>query len=190
MLSSFSWVSGVSRKKNGAGSKDKDHSLRINKILHPSCCLLLRRAPVSRRVPDWRRWRRDGVMNRRSQKDEEDRGRRAKRPFGGLTVHVPWITSEPAAFGVVVVVVVTFALKMRKVMFWSPCMYLFICMRFIRITKKVTFGGMIGYYPGTIWLDFGIDRVKVKVMERSKSSCYHSTVNVYPIGMQLMPKCS
>jgi len=22
------------------------------------------------------------------------------------------------------------------------------------------FGGMIGYYPGTIWLDFGIDRVK------------------------------
>jgi len=24
----------------------------------------------------------------------------------------------------------------------------------------MTFGGMIGYYPGTIWLDFGIDRVK------------------------------
>jgi len=22
------------------------------------------------------------------------------------------------------------------------------------------FGGMIGYYPGTVWLDFGIDRVK------------------------------
>jgi len=22
------------------------------------------------------------------------------------------------------------------------------------------FGGMIRYYPGTIWLDFGIDRVK------------------------------
>jgi len=22
------------------------------------------------------------------------------------------------------------------------------------------FGGMIGYYPATIWLDFGIDRVK------------------------------
>jgi len=22
------------------------------------------------------------------------------------------------------------------------------------------FGGMIGSYPGTIWLDFGIDRVK------------------------------
>jgi len=20
------------------------------------------------------------------------------------------------------------------------------------------FGGMVGYYPGTIWLDFGIDR--------------------------------
>jgi len=24
----------------------------------------------------------------------------------------------------------------------------------------MTFGGMIGYYPGTIWLYFGIDRVK------------------------------
>jgi len=24
----------------------------------------------------------------------------------------------------------------------------------------MTFGGMIGYYPGTIFLDFGIDRVK------------------------------
>jgi len=24
----------------------------------------------------------------------------------------------------------------------------------------MNFGGMIGYYPGTIWLDFGIDRVK------------------------------
>jgi len=22
------------------------------------------------------------------------------------------------------------------------------------------FGGMIGYYPGIIWLDFGIDRIK------------------------------
>jgi len=24
----------------------------------------------------------------------------------------------------------------------------------------MTFGGMICYYPGTIWLDFGINRVK------------------------------
>jgi len=51
---------------------------------------------------------------------------------------------------------------MRKVMFWSPFIYLFICMRVIRITKKpnrMKFGGMIGYFPGTIWFDFGIDRV-------------------------------
>jgi len=54
--------------------------------------------------------------------------------------------------------------------------------------NRMKFGGMIGYYPGTIWLDFGINRVKVK--DRSKSSFYHSTVNLYPIGMQLMPKCS
>jgi len=26
--------------------------------------------------------------------------------------------------------------------------------------NRMTFGGMIGYYPGTIWFDFGIDRVK------------------------------
>jgi len=26
--------------------------------------------------------------------------------------------------------------------------------------NRMTFGGMIGYYPGTIRLDFGIDRVK------------------------------
>jgi len=58
---------------------------------------------------------------------------------------------------------------MWKVMFWSPCIYLFICMRVPRITKKnikpnrMKFGGMIGYYPGTIYLDFGIDRVKVMI---------------------------
>jgi len=33
--------------------------------------------------------------------------------------------------------VITFALKMRKVMFWSPCIYLFISMRVTRITQKV-----------------------------------------------------
>jgi len=49
---------------------------------------------------------------------------------------------------------------MRKVMFWSPC----ICMRECYSHKsksikpnRMTFGGMIGYYPGTIWLDFAID---------------------------------
>jgi len=26
--------------------------------------------------------------------------------------------------------------------------------------NRMKFGGMIGYYPGIIWLDFGIDRVK------------------------------
>jgi len=26
--------------------------------------------------------------------------------------------------------------------------------------NRMKFGGMIGYYPGTIWLDFGIDRIK------------------------------
>jgi len=26
--------------------------------------------------------------------------------------------------------------------------------------NRMKFGGMIGYYPGTIWLDFGINRVK------------------------------
>jgi len=52
--------------------------------------------------------------------------------------------------------------------------------------NRMKFGGMIGYYPGTIWLDFGIDRVKV--MKRSKSSFYHSAVNLYSISMQLMPK--
>jgi len=41
------------------------------------------------------------------------------------------------------------------------------------------FGGMIGNYPGTIWLEFGINRVKcqghekVKVMKMSKSSLNH-----------------
>jgi len=34
-------------------------------------------------------------------------------------------------------VVITFALKMRKVMFWLPCIYLFICMRVTRITQEV-----------------------------------------------------
>jgi len=30
------------------------------------------------------------------------------------------------------------------------------------------FGGIIGYYPGTIWLDFGIDRVKGQGHEKVK----------------------
>jgi len=52
------------------------------------------------------------------------------------------------------------------------------------------FGGMIGYHTGTIWLDFGIDQVKGLGHEKGQSSFYHSAVNFYPIGMQLMRKCS
>jgi len=38
-------------------------------------------------------------------------------------------------------------------------------MRVTRITQSIKpnpmkCGGMIGYYPGTIWIDFGVDRVK------------------------------
>jgi len=50
------------------------------------------------------------------------------------------------------------------------------------------FGGMICYYPGTIWLDFGIDQVKGQGHEKFK--IFFLQVNSYPIGMQLMPKCS
>jgi len=55
---------------------------------------------------------------------------------------------------------------MRKVMFWSPCIYLFIYLFVCSQNSKsiepnqMKFGGMIGYYPGTSWLDFGINRVK------------------------------
>jgi len=51
----------------------------------------------------------------------------------------------------------TFALKMRKVMFRSPCIYLFIYLYACSSHNKkkfkpnrMKFGGMIGYYPGTI----------------------------------------
>jgi len=32
--------------------------------------------------------------------------------------------------------------------------------------NHMKFGGMIGYYLGSIWLDFGIDRVKGQVHEK------------------------
>jgi len=52
------------------------------------------------------------------------------------------------------------------------------------------FGGMIGYYTGTIWLDVGINRVKGQSHEKVKIFFLpYSAVNFYPIGMQLMPKC-
>jgi len=34
--------------------------------------------------------------------------------------------------------------------------------------NRMKFGGMIGYYPETIWLDFGIDRVKGQGHEKLK----------------------
>jgi len=34
------------------------------------------------------------------------------------------------------------------------------------------FGGMIGYYPGTIWLDFGIDRVKCQGQGHEKVNIF------------------
>jgi len=55
------------------------------------------------------------------------------------------------------------------------------------------FGGMIGYYPGTVCFDFGIDRVKGQGQGHEKVNIFflpYSAVNLYPIGMQLMPTCS
>jgi len=34
------------------------------------------------------------------------------------------------------------------------------------------FGGMISYYPGTIWLDFGIDRIKGKGQGHEKVNIF------------------
>jgi len=49
--------------------------------------------------------------------------------------------------------------------------YLYAC--YSHNTKSIKpnlmkFGGMIGYYPGTIWLDFGIDRVNGQGQEKVK----------------------
>jgi len=52
--------------------------------------------------------------------------------------------------------------------------YLYTCVRAIRISKKVlngiawNFDYWIGYYPGTIRLDFGIDRVKGQGQDHEK----------------------
>jgi len=62
---------------------------------------------------------------------------------------------------------------MRKVMFWSLCIYLFIYLyacsshnsKSIK-PNRMKFRGMIDYYPGTIWLEFGIDRVKGQGQEK------------------------
>jgi len=59
--------------------------------------------------------------------------------------------------------------------------------------NRMKFGGMIGYYAGTIWLDFGIDRVKGQCQGHENVKIFflpYTAANFYPIGMQLMPKCS
>jgi len=38
--------------------------------------------------------------------------------------------------------------------------------------NRMKFGGMIGYYPGTIWLDFGIDRVKGQCQGHDKVNIF------------------
>jgi len=43
--------------------------------------------------------------------------------------------------------------------------------------NRMKFGGMIGYYPGTSWLDFGIDRVKGQGQG-------HEKVNIFLNRMQ------
>jgi len=60
---------------------------------------------------------------------------------------------------------------MRKVMFGSLCIYLCVCYSHNSKSIKpngIKFGGMIGYYPGTIYLHFGIDRVKGQGHEKVK----------------------
>jgi len=60
-------------------------------------------------------------------------------------------------------------------MFWSPCIYLCIYLYacYSHNSKSIKpnymkFGGIIGYYPGTIWLYFGIDQVKGQGHEKVK----------------------
>jgi len=76
--------------------------------------------------------------------------------------------------------------------------YLFICMRVTRITQKAlnriawNLVGWLVIIRGPFDSILGLigSKVKLKVTNSSKSSFYHSAVNFYPIGMQLMPKCS
>jgi len=43
------------------------------------------------------------------------------------------------------------------------------------------FGGMIGYYPGNIWLDFGINRVKGQG---------HEKVNIFFLSIYIQLACN
>jgi len=78
--------------------------------------------------------------------------------------------------------------KCGRLLFWSPCICMHACYSKSIKPNRMTFGGMVGYYPGTTLLDCGIDRVRGQGQghEKVKSYFYH----FYPIGMQLMPKCS
>jgi len=75
---------------------------------------------------------------------------------------------------------------MQKVMFWSLWIYLFVCLCVIRITQSINpnrmkFGGMIGYYPGTIWLDVGIDRVKGQGQEKVPKKWLRRSYALYQV---------
>jgi len=54
------------------------------------------------------------------------------------------------------------------------------------------FGGMIGYYPGIIWLDFGIDRVKGQCQGHEKvkifflSNCHATNTKMFIIQCPIL----
>jgi len=58
--------------------------------------------------------------------------------------------------------------------------YLYVCYSHNSKSIKpnpIEFGGMIGYYPGTIWLDFGIDRVKDQGQGHEKVNIFFLPTN-------------
>jgi len=69
----------------------------------------------------------------------------------------------------VLLLFITFAFCGRLCFDRCVFIYLYVCYshnsKSIKPNRMI-FGGMIGYYPRTIWLDFGIDRVKVQAHEK------------------------
>jgi len=58
---------------------------------------------------------------------------------------------------------------------FDRCVFIYLCGFYSHNSKSIKpnrmqFGGMIGYYPGTIWLDFGIGRVKGQGHEKVKAA--------------------
>jgi len=47
--------------------------------------------------------------------------------------------------------------------------------------NRMTFGGMIGYYPGTISLDIGVDRVKGQGHEKVPKKCLPRRYALYRV---------